>query len=166
MLYRKDRNRWRIEKLRRLGVVIGRECLIHTMEFSTEPYLIEIGDRVVVSHGTQLITHDGSVWIMRDEYPGITVFGRIRIGNNSFIGTNSILLPGCDIGSNCIVGAGSVVRGKIPDDSVVMGNPAEVIMTVSDIKAQCLKSKGRLDCELLSPSQKKEALCRMYNIIE
>jgi len=37
------------------------------------------------------------------------------------------LLPGCKLGNNVIVGAGSVVRGEIPDNSIVIGNPAQVV---------------------------------------
>ena len=51
----------------------------------------------------------------------------IRIGNNVFIGKKSIIMPNCEIGNNCIIGAGAVVRGKIPDGSVVIGNPAQIV---------------------------------------
>ena len=125
---RSGNNTNRITYLREKGVKIGKDCLIFSIDFSTEPYLIEIGNHVVVSPGTTFITHDGSVWLFRDKHPNITVFGKISIGNNSFIGINCIILPGTEIGSNCIIGAGSVVRGKIPDKSVVMGNPAKVVM--------------------------------------
>ena len=50
-----------------------------------------------------------------------------QIGNNVFVGSGSIILPGVTIGNNVIVGAGSVVRTDIPDDSVVTGNPATII---------------------------------------
>lgn len=46
----------------------------------------------------------------------------------------SIILPGVTIGNNVIVGAGSVVREDIPDNSVVMGNPARVVCTVDEYK--------------------------------
>ncbi|MDI9553531.1 MAG: DapH/DapD/GlmU-related protein, partial [Bacteroidota bacterium] len=55
------------------------------------------------------------------------VFGKIVIGNNVFIGINSIILSNTSIGDNCIVGAGSVVRGKFPENSVLAGNPAQII---------------------------------------
>lgn len=93
---------------------------------------IHIGDKVVISSDVRFLTHDYSisraieatgrklekeVFFLRDIY----------IGDNSFIGTKSILLPGTTIGKNVIVGAGSVVRGKVEDNSIVMGNPATVI---------------------------------------
>jgi galactoside O-acetyltransferase len=51
----------------------------------------------------------------------------IHIGNDCFIGARSFILPGVTIGNNCIVGAGSVVSGNIPDNSLVVGNPATII---------------------------------------
>ena len=57
----------------------------------------------------------------------------IMIGKNVFIGANSFILPGTIIESNCIIGAGSVVRGKIPQGSVVIGNPAKVICPIERI---------------------------------
>lgn len=51
----------------------------------------------------------------------------ISIGNNCFIGMNTIILKGSIIGDNSIVGAGSVVSGKYKSNSIIYGNPAEVI---------------------------------------
>lgn len=56
----------------------------------------------------------------------------IYIGNNSFIGARVSLLPGTIVGKDCIIGAGSVVKGIIPDGSVVVGNPAHVIGRTTD----------------------------------
>ena len=49
------------------------------------------------------------------------------IGNQTFIGANSIVLPGIKVGNNCIVGSGSVVTKDVPDNSVAVGNPARII---------------------------------------
>ena len=51
----------------------------------------------------------------------------IMIGDNCFIGMNSIILKGCIIGNNCVVGAGSVVTGRFPDNAILAGNPAKII---------------------------------------
>ncbi len=155
-------NKVRIEFLRSKGAAIGENCLIFTIAFSTEPYLISIGNHVVVSAGTTFITHDGAVWIFREKYPNLTIFGRIIIGNNTFIGMNCTILAGTEIGSNCIIGAGSVVRGNIPDNSVVMGNPAKVIMKTSIIEMFMIKNKNRIDTKHMNPIQRKEALMKHF----
>jgi len=51
----------------------------------------------------------------------------IEIGNNVFIGSNSVVLPGIKIGNNVVVGAGSVVTSDIPSNSIAVGNPCKVI---------------------------------------
>ncbi len=123
----KASNEKRIKYLRKQGVRIGERCIIQTLNFSTEQFLVEIGNHVAIAAGVQFITHDGAAaWSFREELNG-GVFGKITIGNDVFIGMNSILLPGTNIGNNSIVGAGSVVRGKFPDNSVVIGNPAKVV---------------------------------------
>ncbi len=105
--------------------------------------LIELGDKSVLSSNVIFLTHDYSFTtglISLNEKPktDIGILGPISIGDNVFVGMNSILLPGTSIGKNVIVGAGSVVRGKIPDNVVVAGNPAAI---VSDIQAHTEKVK-------------------------
>lgn len=56
----------------------------------------------------------------------------ISIGENSFIGMNSIILKGTTIGCNCIVGAGSVVHGTFPDNVIIAGNPAKIIKPINN----------------------------------
>ena len=56
--------------------------------------------------------------------------GGIKIGNNVFIGMKSTILKGVHIGNNVIIGANSLVNKDIPDNCVVAGNPAKVIMTL------------------------------------
>ena len=51
----------------------------------------------------------------------------IVIGNDCFIGANSIILKGTTLGNNVIVGAGSVVHGTFPDNCIIAGNPAKIV---------------------------------------
>ena len=102
---------------------------------------MEIGDNVRITSGTTFITHDGAVNVFHGEIGG-GIFGKIKIGNNVFIGTNCIILLNTTIGNNCIIGAGSVVRGQFPDDSVIVGNPAKVVMKTSVQKLLYRQSPG------------------------
>jgi len=120
----------RINYLRKQGIKIGKNCNIKTMSFSTEPYLIEIGDRAEISCGVKFITHEGSVKCLGDELDGY-LYGKIKIGNNVFIGINCIILINTVIGDNCIIGAGCIVRGQFPDNSVIIGNPAKVVSNIN-----------------------------------
>lgn len=51
----------------------------------------------------------------------------VKIGDNCFIGMNSIILKGTTLGDNVIVGAGSVVHGTFPSNCIIAGNPAKII---------------------------------------
>lgn len=112
---------------RSLGVKVGEGCRIYTNKFGSEPFLIQIGNRVTITSGVVLLTHDGSTWLMRDDKGRRYLYRRIVIGNDVFIGINSIIMPGVIIEDRVIVGAGSVVTKSVPSGSIVAGNPAKII---------------------------------------
>ena len=129
------RNRWLLRSFVRRGLKLGRDVrIVGKPEFGGEPYLITIGDHVTVSAHVEFVTHDGATWVFRDrpEYRGLQRFGAIEIGNNCFIGTRSVILPGVRIGDNCVVGAGSVVTRSVPEGTVVAGAPARAICTYDE----------------------------------
>ena len=55
----------------------------------------------------------------------------ITVGNDVWIGTNVSVLPGVSIGSNTIIGAGSVVNKDIPDGVIAAGVPCKVIRKIT-----------------------------------
>lgn len=121
-----------VRSARKMGVKVGKNCRFFSTNFSTEPFLIEIGDHVTITNGVEFITHDGGVWLFRDQFPSINLFGQIKIGNNVFIGLNSIILPNTEIGDNTIVAAGSVVKGRFEENSVIGGVPARKICSTAE----------------------------------
>ena len=126
------------EYARYLGVEIGKDCRIYIRDFGSEPWLIKIGDKVTVTHGVRFINHDGSTWLIADEKGRRQLFKRINIGNNVFIGMNSIILPGVKIEDNVIIAAGSVVTKSIPSGYIVGGNPAKIIMDFESYEKKVL----------------------------
>lgn len=152
--YKRVSDEKKTKYLRRQGMKVGESCHFNSMSFSTEPYLIELGNKVTISAGCDLVTHDGAVKCFRDEISDADIFGKIVLGNNVFIGINSTILPNTFIGNNCIVGAGSVVRGKFPEDSVIIGNPAKVVMKMSFQKFLYLQNPGLIMTHNLTDKQK------------
>lgn len=97
--------------------------------------LISIGKNTTISMQVVVLTHDYSIvkGLQTMGYPTNKKFLKpVSIGANGFIGARTFLLPGTEIGDNCIICAGSVVRGKIPANSVVSGNPARVICGIEE----------------------------------
>lgn len=124
----------RILQLRRVGASVGENCFLFSDELeTTEPYLVSIGDGVTIAAGVRFATHDDS-----SEYymgRGNLAAGRITIGNDVFIGMESLILPGVSIADYCIIGAGSVVTRSVREEgTVVAGNPARPIGTVEALK--------------------------------
>lgn len=144
---------------RRIGVKVGMGCKINTKMYSTEPYLIEIGDNVRIAPDTAFYTH-GGIWSLRMIFkdPQLDHFGKIKVGNNTYIGERCMIMPGVSIGENCIVGGGSVVTKSVPDGCMVAGNPAKFIGYTDDFYRR-LKEKGNdTKTGRLSLSEKKKVL--------
>ena len=145
---------------RKIGVTVGRNCRLINVSFSTEPYLITLGDHVSATR-TRFETHDGGVWVFRDEHPRIDIIKPISIGNNVFLGHGSTVLPGVTIGDNVVIGAGAVVSKDIPSNSVAVGVPARVIKSL-DTYLEKVLAEG-IDTKHLSPQEKKRHLVSRFS---
>ena len=75
-----------------------------------------------------------------DKYRDARNFGRIKIGQNCFVGNNCTFLPGAKMGDNCILGAGSLLNSSMPDNSVYAGVPAKFICTVEEYGDKALEN--------------------------
>ena len=86
----------------------------------TNPKGVHIGENTVITPGVHILTHD--------YVRGDGTFSDTHIGNNVFIGINSIIIAGITIADNIIVGAGSVVtKDFLESYCIIGGNPAKVI---------------------------------------
>lgn len=161
--------RWQIKRdpvgyARSIGVSVGERCRLINLSigtFGSEPYLVQLGDHVTLTDNVRFITHDGGVWVFRQEHPDLDVFGPIRLGNNVFVGINTIIFPGVTIGDNCVIGAGSMVTRDIPPGSVAAGVPARVLKSVDDYRESVLRKA--LFVRSYSPQQKRDFLTKHFS---
>lgn len=124
-----------IEICKARGLKVGKDVIfIEAPAFGSEPYLIEIGNRTKITAGCTFINHDGAMYVIRSmpKYADTRNFGRIKIGENCFVGNNCTFLPGSQMGNNCILGTGSVLSSSMPDNSVYAGVPAKFICTIEE----------------------------------
>ena len=112
-------------RLRKKGVAVGRNLQINdgASVDCAHPHLLEIGDDVILAPGARIFVHDAA-FVRRGEKPRREP---VRVGNSVFIGANSVVLPGVQIGDRAVVAAGAVVARDVPDGAVVGGVPAKVI---------------------------------------
>lgn len=133
-----------INDLRRRGAKIGNGVKIyspnHTYIDEMFPYMLSIGNNVNITLGVHILNHDYSWSVLKNKYNTVLGgVGKVSIGNNVFIGVNSIILMNSEIGNNVIIGAGSVVHGIIPSNCVVAGSPAKVICSLDDFFEKRMK---------------------------
>lgn len=150
---------WRLNNpekyARHLGVKIGKNCLISTRNWSSEPYLITIGNNVQITNDVYLHTHGGGQ-AARRLYPNFDVFGKIEVKDWAYIGCNSQLMPGVTIGEGSLIAAGSIVTKSVPAGEVWGGNPAKRLCSVEEYIQRNIKYN--LDTKGLSPEEKKKIL--------
>lgn len=145
---------------RHIGVKIGKDTLISTRNWSTEPYLITIGDHVQVTQDAYFHTHGGGN-LFRRNIPDYDSFGKIVIKDWAYIGSGAHIMPGVTIGEAAIVAAGAVVTKSVPDGMVVGGNPAKVIGTTEEYLERNMKYN--VGTKSMSTEAKKAYLLRLDN---
>lgn len=111
---------------------IGNNCGFTSLVISSREDII-IGDNVKIGANVRIFDHDYHSLNFLDrrdkKLDGNNCKSKkVTIGDDVFIGTNSIILKGVTIGDRTIIGAGAVVSNQnIPSDSLVVGNPAQII---------------------------------------
>lgn len=135
---------------------------IHGM-FGSEPWLITIGENVYITSGCRFINHDGGVLILRQREKTLEITKPINIGNNVYLGTNTIVLPGVTVGDNVVVGAGSIITKDLASNAVYAGVPAKFVKSLDDYYEGCLKKSLKLGH--LSAIEKDKALRDFYKYI-
>lgn len=148
-----------------IGVRLGTNVHFYGMKpnmFSTEPWLITIGNNVYITADCCFITHDGGTLILRKEVPDLELTAPITIGNDVYIGLRTLVMPGVNIGNRVIIAAGSIVTKDIPDNSVAAGVPARVIKSVDDYLQKA--KANSLHVGHLKGKAKEVELKKIFNI--
>lgn len=129
LIYR-FRGEYTTEKRISMGMTVGKNFgrLNGVILDPSHCWLIEIGDNVTLAPRVHILCHDAST----KQFLNYTKIGRVTIGNNVFIGAESVVLPGVTIGSNVIIGANSTVTHDIPDNTVAVGSPAQILCSLEE----------------------------------
>lgn len=125
-----------------LGVAIQLPALFHTQSAVSRSASIGLGSQVLANAVVAADVVMGMVCIVNNNAnvdhecvlgngvhvaPGAVLCGCVTVGDNTMVGANAVVLPRLRIGRNVVVGAGAVVTRDVPDDSVIVGNPAKFI---------------------------------------
>lgn len=127
----KDKSDLIVDEIRKNGgggVVGDHVWIINSRIDMTTPALLHIGNNVTITEA-RILTHDACLYNSL-HYSRV---GKVVIGNNVFLGKQSIVLPGTNIGDNVIIGAGAVVGKNIPSNSVVIGNPCKILCSYDEL---------------------------------
>ncbi len=147
------------------GLKVGKNVrFVEVPELGTEPFLIEIGDETTLSNNVRFINHDGGYNALHffEKYKDVRAFGRIKIGKQCFIGADTIIMLGSEIGDNCVLGAGSILTSSMPNGTVYAGIPAKFICTIEEYGDKALKNNVMYPRELESDRPKLEAYVKEH----
>ena len=111
---------------------MGEDCVWGPWLVPLYPKLIKLHNNVRVHKTAKIVTHDWMNSFLKNSKPDydfgpVERIGCVELLDNVYIAANVTILPDVQIGPNCIVTAGSVVTGDIPENSIASGNPAKVI---------------------------------------
>lgn len=168
IIYTLAQRNWKSKRefLIRKGAVIGEGTRLNctTNAFGTEPYLIEVGRDCLFAKDVNFVTHDGGIKVLNTlgyfgEGKRMDKMGRIRVGDNVYIGMDAQVMLGCTIGNNVIIGSKALVTHDIPDNCVAVGIPARVICTLDEYYGKCLERGNVYETAGMKAEDKKVYLC-------
>lgn len=126
-------NSYLIRRLQRSGAKLGKNIFIgQDVYFEMENIrLLIVEDDVVISSNCKFIFHDSSL----TNTVGYDIkYGQIILRRNCYIGSDTLFLPGSEVGQNTVVGAGSLVTGILKPNSVYLGRPARLYCSLEELR--------------------------------
>lgn len=108
---------------------IGAKCWIGPQTVIDGSGELAIGNGCTISVGVQIYSHDNVLQTISAGIESIA-HAKTTIGNHVYIGPNAVVTKGSNIGNRCVVGAFTMIKGDIPDNSVVLGTPGRIVGTV------------------------------------
>lgn len=120
------------------GASIGKHTYISPRAYidTHKPGQVIVGDNCYITRNVVILCHTDTkrggplgIWNRGSEK---RVFGTVKIGNNVFIGVNSVIMPSVTIGDDVIIGALSLVNTNIPNGMIAVGNPARIVGFTKD----------------------------------
>jgi acetyltransferase-like isoleucine patch superfamily enzyme len=117
-----------------IGLRIGDGTSIGSASVISAACSIVIEENVVMAPNVCIVDHNHRYSDPERpiKHQGIDKIAPVKIGRNTWIGQNTVILPGVTIGRNCVIGANSVVNRSIPDYSLAAGAPARVIRVIAE----------------------------------
>lgn len=112
-------------------IFIGNRVSINNNLFILSARRVEIGDFTLIGEGVMIMDYDAHGLHPDERRTSIGKIQPVKIGENCWIGSRATILSGTSIGKNSIVGAGAVVKGEIPANVVVAGNPAKIVRNLT-----------------------------------
>ena len=117
------------------GVAIGKKVFISPKAYidRSKPGMIAIGNNCMITRGVTILCHSDAKQGGKMKLWGEREYGKVRIGNNVFLGVNSVVMPGVTIGDNVIIGAMSLVTKDIPASCWAYGIPAKKVKPLKEV---------------------------------
>jgi carbonic anhydrase/acetyltransferase-like protein (isoleucine patch superfamily) len=122
----------RLTRLRELGAAIGTDIYVGPDVYIETDFapLLTIEDGVVLSQGTTILLHDSSL----NNLVGAPIkFGAVSLRQGCYLGANTLVMCGVEVGEGALVGAAALVRDDVPAGMVAYGAPARIAGTVEEL---------------------------------
>ncbi len=114
--------------------IISSKCSIGQGSVITQGAIIQscvsVGRHCIINTAAS-VDHDCTIEDYAHISPNATLCGNVFVGEGSQVGAGAVVIPGIKIGKWSLVAAGSVVMRDVPDNVLVMGNPARVIKSIN-----------------------------------